>query len=320
MTESEAPPRASALGRPPAGDLLLMAVGVLGVSTSGPLIAATAAPALAIAFWRNALSTAVVLPYALVRHRAELRTLRARDLRLTVLAGAALAAHFATWIPSLNYTSVASSTALVVMQAGWAALFSRMLGHHIPGRAWLGMLLAVVGCIVLTGVDFSLSERALFGDLLALLGGVFSGLYVVIGAEVRRTVSTTSYTAVCYGSCALLLLGVCAVAGVRLGGYSATTWWQIVALTVTAQLLGHSVFNRVLRTTSPTVVSTAILFEVPGAAVLAAIWLDQTPPVAAIPALALLLAGVATVILSGERRGGAGAREDGPAIPAAPID
>jgi drug/metabolite transporter (DMT)-like permease len=168
------------------------------------------------------------------------------------------------------------------------------------------MALAVVGCIVLTGVDFSLSQRALYGDLLALLGGVFSGLYVVVGAQVRRTVSTTTYTAVCYGTCALLLLAVCLLAGVRLGGYSGDTWLKLVALTVFAQLLGHSVFNRVLRTTSPTVVSTAILFEVPGAAILAAVWLGQTPPVAAIPALVLLLAGVAMVILSGDRRAQAG--------------
>jgi drug/metabolite transporter (DMT)-like permease len=172
------------------------------------------------------------------------------------------------------------------------------------------MGLAVIGCIVLTGVDFSLSRRALFGDLLALLGGIFSGAYVVLGQEVRARVSTTAYTTVCYGWCALLLLVVCLVGGQSLGGYDDDDWLKIVALTVFAQLLGHSVFNRVLRTTSATLVSTAILFEVPGAAILAAVWLGQTPPVAAIPALALLLAGVAVVIRAGGRE----------AVPAVPTD
>ncbi len=288
-----------ALARPPGGDLLLMAIGVLGVSTSGPLIAATAAPALAIAFWRNALATVAVLPYALLRHRGELRAITRSDLRLTLLAGTMLALHFATWIPSLSYTSVASSTALVVMQIGWAALFSRLLGQAVPRRAWFGMGLAVVGVLLVTGVDFSLSTRALGGDLLALLGGVFSGAYVVIGARVRRSVSTTAYTTLCYGWCAALLLAVCLAFGLRLAGYSGNAWLKLVALTVFAQLLGHTVFNRVLRTTSPTVVSTAILFEVPGAALIAAAYLGQRPPLAAIPALALLLAGVAVVILAG---------------------
>ena len=272
-----------------------MAVGVLGVSTSGPLIAATLAPALAIAFWRNALATAVMLPYALLRGRADLARLRGRELRLTLAAGALLAAHFATWVPSLRYTSVASSTALVCMQAVWAALFARLAGERLPRRAWLGMALALLGVLLVTGVDAALSARALLGDLLALAGGIFSGAYVVLGAQVRRTVSTTAYTTACYGTCALLLLALCVLSGQALTGYSADAWARIAALTVLAQLLGHSVFNLVLRTTSPTVVSLVILFEVPGAAVLAALALDDRPPAAALPALARLLAGIAVV-------------------------
>jgi drug/metabolite transporter (DMT)-like permease len=280
-----------------------MTVGVLGVSTSGPLIAATVAPALAIAFWRCAFGTAALIPYALLRHRRELTGLSGRDLRLILLAGGLLAAHFACWVPSLNYTTVASSTALVCMQAVWAAMFARLVGDRLPRRGWLGMGLALLGVLVLTGVDFSLSTRALVGDLLALVGGVFSGAYVVVGGEVRRHVSTTAYTTLCYGSCALLLLVTCLLSGQRLAGYQAGDWAKLVALTVLAQLLGHSVFNRVLRTTSPTVVSIAILFEVPGAAILAALWLGQTPPVAAVPALALLLAGIALVIGAREPSG-----------------
>ena len=289
------------LARPTGSDLALMAVGVLGVSTSGPLIAATLAPALAIAFWRNALATAVMLPYALLRGRADLARLRGRELRLTLAAGALLAAHFATWVPSLRYTSVASSTALVCMQAVWAALFARLAGERLPRRAWLGMALALLGVLLVTGVDAALSARALLGDLLALAGGIFSGAYVVLGAQVRRTVSTTAYTTACYGTCALLLLALCVLSGQALTGYSADAWARIAALTVLAQLLGHSVFNLVLRTTSPTVVSLVILFEVPGAAVLAALAVDDRPPAAALPALALLLAGIAVVISSREQ-------------------
>ncbi len=284
------------VNRPPTGDLLLVVVGVLGVSTSGPIIAALAVPPLAIAFWRNAFGTAAIAPYALARHRDELRSLRGRSLRLTLVAGVLLAAHFALWVPSLALTSVASSTALVCMQAVWAALFGRLVGQVLPATAWLGMLLAIVGVLVVTGVDFSLSTRALVGDVMALLGGVFSGAYVVVGGQVRRRVSTTTYTAVCYGVCAALLLGACVAARQPLTGYAGRDWLLLVALTILAQLLGHSVFNLVLRSISPTVVSLAILFEVPGAALLAAWWLGQTPPLAALPALVLMLAGIAIVI------------------------
>ncbi len=273
-----------------------MAVGVLGVSTSGPLIAATVAPALAIAFWRNGMASGVLVPYALATHRQELLRLPRRTAMLAVGAGALLALHFAVWIPSLRYTSVASSTALVCMQAVWATVFSRLTGDAVSGRAWVGLAVAVTGVLVLTGVDVSLSGDALLGNGLALLGGVFSGAYVVVGGRVRRTMSTTAYTSVCYAVCALLLLVVCLVSGSALWGYAGWDWARLVVLTLAAQLLGHSLFNTVLSRVSPTVVSLAILLEVPGAALLAGLFLDQVPPLAAVPALAMILLGIALVI------------------------
>ena len=296
MTDPAARP--STVGRPPRADLLLMGIGVLAVSTSGPLMAAIAAPALAVALWRNVLALVAIWPAALATRRTELAGLSRREVQWAVGAGVLLALHFATWVPSLRYTSVASATAIVATQPVWVALLARAMGHEVPRRAWLGIAISLVAVVVLTGVDFSLDAEALVGDLLALLGGVFGALYTVAGAEVRRTVSTTSYTALCYSTAALALLVACVVGGVRLGGYSGTTWLQLLALTLGAQLLGHSVFNLVLRTTSPTVVSLVLLLEVPGAALIAAAALGQTPPVEAIPAALLLLVGLGIVISS----------------------
>lgn len=287
--------------RPPRADVLLLALGVLCASSAPPLIAATAAPALAIAFWRTGLGSAVVLPYALIRSRDELRRASIGAMALAALAGVFLAAHFAAFVPSLGLTSVASAAALVCSQAIWAAVFGRVLGERLPRRAWVGTAVALLGVLLVTGVDVSLSARALGGDALAFAAGVFGGAYIVAGGRVRQRLSTTAYTAVCYSTCAALLLGVCVVSAQPLGGYAADDWARILALTVLAQLLGHSVFNHVLRSTSATVVSLATLFTVPLAAVLAAVALGQTPPVAAVPALAVILAGTALVITAGSR-------------------
>jgi len=278
-----------------------MAVALAAVSTSGPIIAATAAPALAIAFWRNAMASGVLGPLVLLRHRAELFGLDRTERRLAVTAGLLLAVHFATWVPSLGFTSVSSATALVSTQPVWAALLARRSGHRMPGRAWLGIVVAVVGAALVTGIDVNASGRALAGDALAVAGGAAAAAYMVAGNRVRQSVSTTTYTAVCYVTTALLLLVVCVSAGRPLAGYSANAWLKLVALTLGAQFLGHSLFNRVLRTTSPTVASLAILFEVPGATLIAALWLHQRPHLAAIPGLVLLLVGLGVVITSGER-------------------
>jgi drug/metabolite transporter (DMT)-like permease len=293
--------RPAALVVPPVADLAVLAVALCAVSTSGPIIAATAAPALAIAFWRNTMASVLLLPLVLTSRRAELRGLDRRERRLAVTAGLLLAAHFATWVPSIRYTTVSSATALVSTQPIWAALLARQAGLHVPRRAWLGIVIAVAGAGLVTGVDVTASGRALAGDLLAVAGGACAAAYMVAGNKVRQSVSTTTYTSICYLTTAVVLLMVCVLGRQSLAGYSGNAWLKLVALTIGAQLLGHSLFNRVLRTTSPTVASLAILLEVPGATLLAAVWLHQRPHVAAVPGLLLLLLGIGTVIAARDR-------------------
>ncbi|MGP3982642.1 DMT family transporter [Streptomyces sp. KR80] len=284
-------------------DFLLLAVAVSGISLSAPLVAATAAPAFAVAFWRNAMAVGALTPLALLRHRAELLGMDRRALGLSAAAGLVLALHFALWLPSLHMTSVASSTALVTTTPIWTTLLLRLRGHRPPALVWVGTAVAFLGVVLLTGVDLSLSPRALAGDALALAGGMAAAGYVLIGAEVRRQVSTTAYTYVCYATTAVLLLLTCLVSGSAVSGYSGDTWLKLALLTVAAQLLGHSLINRVVHSLGPSVTSTAILLETPSAALIAALWLGQTPPSAAYPALAVILTGLALVI-RGDRRSG----------------
>ncbi|MGQ0465627.1 MAG: DMT family transporter [Sporichthyaceae bacterium] len=290
-----------AVGR---ADLTVLLVAAAAVSTSGPQIAALAAPAIAIAFWRNFLGTAATAVYLGARPslRRELRGLTSRQLRLSAAAGVLLAAHFATWTPSLTYTTVASATALVSTQPVWTALLLRFLGNGVSRGTWLGIGASMAGVLLLTGVDLSVSSRALGGDLLALVAGALAAAYMIVGQEVRRTVSNAVYTTVCYGVCAGTLLIGALLAGVQLTGYDGETWLRLIALTVAAQLLGHTLFNRVVGRVGATLAATVILLEVPGAALIAWWLLDQNPPAAALPAGVLLLTGVYLVVRSEGRR------------------
>jgi drug/metabolite transporter (DMT)-like permease len=299
---SSVEPRAGSHAPPPAGELLLLAVAVMAVSTSAPLIRGAAAPALAIAFWRNLLALPALGGW--VAGRREERTAwsaRSQDeRRLSRASGLLLAAHFATWVPSLSFTSVASSVALVATQPVWAAVIARKRGEHVGRGTWMGIGLSFAGALLLTGVDLSISRRALFGDVLALVGGMFAAAYVTVGAHVRRTVSTGGYALACYSTAAAVLLVVCLVSGQRLWGYDAGTWWAILGLVAGAQLLGHTLVNRVLRSISPTIVSVAILFEILGATIIARVAFGETPPAGAWPAAVLIGAGVVVVVRSGD--------------------
>jgi drug/metabolite transporter (DMT)-like permease len=274
-----------------------MAVGVVAVSLSGPLMAAAVVPPLAIAFWRNGFATLALAPAAATRRRAEVRGLDRRQLGRIVLSGTALALHFGTWVTSLTLTSVASATAIVCLQMAWIAAWQLLRGERFDLRTGLGLVLAFAGVLVVSGVDLTVSVQALVGDVLALVGGMAAAAYTVLGSRARETTSTTAYTFVCYGTCAALLAVACAVAGQPLAGYPAAQWGLLLLVTATAQLLGHSVFNHLLATTGPLLVSLALLLEVPGASVLAALILGQTPPVGALAGLLVILAGMALVVV-----------------------
>ncbi|HZQ57859.1 MAG TPA: DMT family transporter [Acidimicrobiales bacterium] len=302
-------------------DAVWLVVAVAAVSTSGPLVREAAVPALAIAFWRNGLAAGGVVPVAVARRRratpgvgAATRatpataaptsltaTLRASmpggaaPWALAAVAGLLLAAHFAAWISSLSSTTVAASVALVATQPVWAALIGRLTGERLAAGAWLGIAVALAGVLVVTGFAVGSSGRTLRGDVLALAGGVLAAAYVSVGAVVRRHLTTTDYTAACYSVAAAALLVAAVAAGQPLAGFDAKAWWCIVAITVGPQLLGHSVFNRLLRTVGATVVSVAVLGEIVGSALLAAWWFGERPPAGLVPGAACIIAGVVLV-------------------------
>jgi drug/metabolite transporter (DMT)-like permease len=266
------------------------------VSLSAPLTAMVTAPMLALAFWRNAAGAAALLPVLLTRERSTLTGLRPRDLASSVVAGLFLAAHFASWLPSLSMTTVAASVALVTTTPIWTALAARVSGVHLPAAVWSGLLLAFAGVVLIVGVDITVSTEALIGDGLALLGAICAGGYVLAGARARQRLATSAYAVVCYSVCAVVIAVAALVVDVPLAGFEARDWWLIAAITVSAQLFGHTLLNLVLSSVGPTAVSLVVLLEVPGALLFALVLLGQVPPLLALPGVLLAVAGVAVVI------------------------
>ena len=281
-------------------DAVLLAVAVAAVSTSAPLVREAAAPALAVAFWRNGLASIGLVPAALLSGRR--RDVPVRTWLVAAAAGLVLGAHFAAWISSLSSTTVAASVALVATQPVWTALIGRMTGERLTARAWAGIGLALVGVVIVTGVDVHASTHALRGDVLALIGGMLAAGYVSLGSVARRRLTTTDYTAACYSVAAVALLVAALAAGQPLVGFGLRTWLCIAAITAGPQLLGHSVFNRLLRSVGPTVVSVAILGEIVGSALLAAWWFGERPSAGLAPAAACIIAGVVLVVRGGAMR------------------
>nr|WP_282099509.1 DMT family transporter [Arthrobacter sp. E3] len=282
---------------------LLAVVGILGVSASGPIMAATAAPALTIALWRNALGAFALGAPAFIRNPKQFNSLSREELKFTVIAATALALHFACFVTAVKLTSVAAATALVCLQAAWIAMYQWIRGTRPSRPVLLGLGTALLGVVVITGFDMGVSTQALVGDILAVLGGALAAIYTLAGAKARKSLSTTLYSSVCFTLCSVILLALCLIFRQPLVNIPPEAWWGILGVTVASQLFGHTIFNFLLATISPLVVSMMILVEIPGAALLAGIFLHQSLPSGTYIGLALILAGLAVVIVRQGRSG-----------------
>ena len=275
---------------PTGRDIPFLISGVLGIGASGPIIAKSLMPVPTMIMWRNLFGGLVMLPFAL--KRKEWRTSAQRNaIKWSAISGVLLALHFICFFLAMRMTSVATGTALTATQPIFAAIFVKLSGGHIPRRAWSGMFIAFASVLLITGVDLNLSLRSFQGDVIAVIGGALAALYMIIGSNVQREISTSTFTTVCYLSCALTALPIALLAGYDLLGFSNYEWALLIALVITAQIMGHTMFNLSLKRVSPAVVALVVFFEVPVSALLAFIWLDQTPPAGTIPGIIGLLIG-----------------------------
>ena len=283
---------------------LLVVLGVAAVSTAAVLVRLADAPALALAFWRNALGAAVLIPFALWRGRP----LEPGQWRPLLAAGAVLAVHFALFIGSLSFTTVASSVVLVSASPVVVGLLSAVRRIDAPsGRKWVGIVVGMLGTVVVALADqqSSAAPAPLLGNMMALGGAAAVALYWVIGRELRRTMPVAVYSGAVYGVAAAALFMACLITSTPLGigaSWPATTWWAIAGLAVGPQLLGHTVFNAVLARVSAAGIALGTLMEPIGSAALAALLLGEFPTSGFYLGAPLVMFGV-WLGLTGEQRG-----------------
>ncbi len=233
-------------------------------------------PALSIAAWRLVFACSVLLPWAALRYRGEILAIPRRELGLLAVSGVFLGLHFATWIASLDYTSIASSVVLVSLGPVFVALGAWLLLGERPGRGTiLGLALATCGSIWIGWGDLNGGHSRLLGDALALAGAAFVAGYLMIGRKARGHLSLTAYIAVVYGVAMVTLLVLAFLWGRPMIGFDAKAYMWAAALGLVPQLIGHSTLNWALRYLSATMVAIVTLAEPIGSSVLACILLHE---------------------------------------------
>jgi drug/metabolite transporter (DMT)-like permease len=284
---------------------------ILAVSTSSIFIrfAQADAPSLVIAALRLTCATLLLAPLALTHHREELRSLTRNEIILGAISGIFLALHFATWISSLEYTSVASSVVFVSTGPLWVALFSPMLlNERLTRAAIFGLVISILGGIIIGLSDVCIwdngltcpelrqvmQERAsaLWGNFLALVGAWMVSGYLILGRKLRARMSLIPYIFLVYGMSAIALILIMFAAGQSPLGYPPRAYGWIFLLAAFPQLIGHSTYNWVLRYIPATLVAIITLVEPIGSAILAYFILRETPANGVLLGGLLILVGI----------------------------
>jgi drug/metabolite transporter (DMT)-like permease len=280
-----------------AAPLVALGLGVAAVSSAAILISfarAQGVPALSIAALRMALAALVVAPIALLRCRAEIRTLTLKDAALGVLSGIFLAMHFGFWTSSLDSTSVMSSVVFVSTNPLFVGVASVLIfKERLRAGTLAGIGIAMAGGVAIALLDAGQGGSATTrGDVLALLGAVAASGYLLAGRRLRSRMSLSLYVGISYVTAALALLLVTAIAGAPLTGFPIQGYLWVLLLAVGPQLLGHTSYNYALKYVSATFVTVTLLGEPIGASLLAIPFLSQVPSGSRILAGVCILAGI----------------------------
>jgi drug/metabolite transporter (DMT)-like permease len=262
-------------------------------------------PSSVIAAGRLGLSALILTPLAL-RHRAELAGLRRADFLLAAAAGLILAIHFATWIASLEYTSVLISVVLVGTSPLWSALFEVIfLRVRLNRLVIAGLIAAFAGGLLigLAGDSGDNQAGTLMGAILSLAGAICFAVYLVIGRRLRAKLSLVPYIWLAYGFAAIFLLLMAFAGGATFTGYTPRAYFMILLLALVPQLIGHTSFNYAVRFLTATFVGIATQVEPISSALFAYILFNEVPLPLQIVGSVAILVGVAAATLGQERSG-----------------
>jgi drug/metabolite transporter (DMT)-like permease len=255
---------------PPFNPYFALIIGVFAVSTGAIFARLADAQALVIAAYRVGLASLILAPFAWFKARHEIARLLKKDLKLAVLSGFFLAMHFATWISSLDYTSVANSVILVNTNPLWVGLLTPFIAKERVKRATIfGITISVIGGIIIGYGDFATGGKALLGDALALIGSICAAIYLLLGRNLRRKLSLLPYIFICYGSAAVILWIIVLCLGLPLAGFSQTTVYALWGMALISQLTGHTSYNWALKWFSASLIAVSLLGEPIGATILA---------------------------------------------------
>jgi drug/metabolite transporter (DMT)-like permease len=279
---------------------LILLISVISVSFAAIIIVSINAHPLSIAFFRLLFTIMIIFPFVFFNKKTknELMNLSTFNLVIMVAIGLILAAHFSLWITSLKMTSVASSVILVAIHPILVGPFSHFIfKEKLSIYNLIGIFLSVFGVVILIYGNYGFSSiryDSVEGNILALLGGVAAGFYIIGGRKIRRELSVGSYVFVVYGVSTLALFFVCIIFNAPVYNLSYENYLLILLMAIVSGIFGHTFYNWSLKFIRTSIVSVVLLGEPILSTIFAFIipWINQIPSIYTIIGGIIILIGI----------------------------
>jgi drug/metabolite transporter (DMT)-like permease len=264
---------------------------------TSPVFTLWAAPLNPFVIAAGRLIVATGFVWLLARHNHQPLLPRRSDGRLFVLIGLIAALHFICFIAAFSFTTIAQAVAITYTAPIFVTLFSVLfLKEPVAGRKWLGVIVAVAGIAIMTGLEPRMDRRMALGDLLALGAAITYALYSIAGRSQRQRYGLFTYTGTVYGIAALFALPAAALSFTP-AGVTLRSWLAVFLAGLLPLGIGHTLYNAALRRTHATVVSLIATQEVTGGVILGMLFFSQMPQPNEIAGAAVALVGIALVLI-----------------------
>jgi len=286
------------MGKSPSKYLVL--VGVLFTSLSSIIIRLSQAPSLVISFYRMLFTVLLLLIPVFLNERDAIKSITKKNLVLCIISGVFLALHFASWIASINMTTISNSTILVSCSPIFVSLANFfILKEKFTSKMLIGLTLSIAGTAVIAiGSSGGSTDSMMIGNILAFLGAIFVAGYLVIGGIVRKDLSAGAYVFVVYSASVIVLFFMCLITKTPIYPYSPKEFLLFLALAVFCSILGHTVYNYLMKYISATIISICTLCEPIFASLLALFIFSEVPSTHTIIGGTIILSGVFYYITS----------------------
>jgi len=278
----------------------LVLVGVFFTSLSSIIIRLSQAPSLVISFYRMLFTVLLLLFPVMLKERGAIKGIKKKDFILCVISGVFLALHFASWIASISMTTISNSTILVSCSPIFVSLANFIiLKEKFTSKMLTGLSMSIIGTIIIAiGSSGGSTSSMMTGNILAFMGAIFVAGYLVIGGIVRKNVSAGAYVFIVYSASVIVLFFMCIITKTPIYPYSPKEFMLFLALAIFCSILGHTVYNYLMKYISATMISVSTLCEPIFASILALIIFKEVPSLYTVIGGTIILSGVFYYIVS----------------------